>query len=30
MDVDGISQVVAGDENRFQFGRDGDHLITPF
>ena len=29
-DVDGITQVMSGDENRFQYGRDGDHLLTSF
>jgi hypothetical protein len=30
LDSDGVEQVVAGDENRFQHGRKGDYLITPF
>jgi hypothetical protein len=29
-DVDGITQVMAGDEDRFQHGRDGDHLLLSF
>jgi hypothetical protein len=29
-DVDGIIQVLEGDEDRFQYGRDGDHLLLSF
>jgi hypothetical protein len=30
MDEDGFENVVAGDEDRFKHGRNGDNLITPF
>lgn len=29
-DVDGVLQVVLGDEDRFQYGRNGDHLLVSF
>lgn len=29
-DVDGITQVIEGDEDRFHYGRDGDHLLLSF
>ena len=29
-DVDGITQVIDGEEDRFQYGRNGDHLLLSF
>jgi hypothetical protein len=29
-DVDGITQVIEGEEDRFQYGRNGDHLMLSF
>ena len=29
-DVDGITQVIDGEEDRFHYGRDGDHLVLSF